>query len=127
MVVRKIKENQFFSILADEVSECSNQEQLSIVIRYVDSDCVIREEFLNFLHCDLGLSGKPLAATVVGGLINHGLHIRNYRGEGYGGAAAISRHINGLSAYIFKINSKALYTHCHSYRRNLVIGASCNI
>ena len=37
LVVRKIKENQFFSILADEASDCSNQEQLSLVIRYVGS------------------------------------------------------------------------------------------
>ena len=53
LVVRKIKENQFFfSILADEASDCSNQEQLSLVIRYVDSDCVIREEFLGISYCD---------------------------------------------------------------------------
>ena len=50
LVNRKIKENHFFSILADEASDCSNQEQLSLVIRYVDSDCVIREEFLGFFY-----------------------------------------------------------------------------
>ena len=38
LVVRKIKENKFFSILADEASDCSNQEQLSLVMRYVGSD-----------------------------------------------------------------------------------------
>ena len=70
LVVRKIKENQFFSILADEASDCSSQDKLSLVIRYGDSDCVIREEFLGFLHCDLGLSGKALAETVLGGLIS---------------------------------------------------------
>ena len=127
LVVRKIKENHFFSILADEASDCSNQEQLSLVIRYVDSDCVIREEFLGFLHCDLGLSGKALAETVLGGLIDLGLDIRNCRGQGYDGAAAVSGHINGLSAHICKINSKAIFTHCHTHRLNLVIGVSCNI
>ena len=100
---------------------------MSLVIRYVDSDCVIREEFLGFLHCDLGLSGKALAETVLGGLIDLGLDIRNCRGQGYDGAAAVSGHINGLSAHICKINNKAIYTHCHSHRLNLVIGASCNI
>ena len=43
LVVRKIKENQFFSVLADEASDCSNQVQLSLVIRYVDRDSVVRE------------------------------------------------------------------------------------
>ena len=128
LVVRKIKENHFFfSILADEASYCSNQEQLSLVIRYVDSDCAIREEFLGFLHCDLGLSGKALAETVLGGLIDLGLDIKNCLGKGYDGTAAVSGHINGLSAHICKINNKAIYPHCHSHRLNLVTGASCNV
>ena len=127
LVVRKIKENQFFSILADEASNCSNQEQLSLVIRYVGSDCVIREDFLGFLHCDLGLSGKALAETVLGGLIDLGLDIRNCHGQGYDGAAAVSGHINGLSAHICKINNNAIYTHCHSHHLNLFIGTACNI
>ena len=60
-------------------------------------------------------------------LINLGLDIRNGRGQGYDGATAVSGHINGLSAHNCKIKSKAIYTHCHSHRLNLVIGASCNI
>ena len=100
LVARKIKEHQFLSILADEASDCCNQEQLFLVIRYVDSDCVIREEFLGFLHCDLRLSGKALAERVLGGLVNLGLDIRNCRGQGYDRAAAVSGHINGLSAHI---------------------------
>ena len=34
--------------LADKASDCSNQEKLSLVLRYVDSDRVIREEFSGF-------------------------------------------------------------------------------
>ena len=98
LVVRKIKENQFFS---DEAPNCSNQEQLSLIIRYVDSDCITRLEFLGFLHCDL--SGKVLAETGLAGLINLCLDIRNCRGQGYDRAAADSGHINGLSAHICKI------------------------
>ena len=127
LVLRKIKENQFFSILADEASDWSNQEQQFLVIRYVYSDCGIREEFLGFLHCDLGLPGKALPQTVLGGLIDLGLDIGNCCGQGYDVAAAVSGRINGLSAHICKINSKAIYTHCHSHRLNLVIDASCNI
>ena len=38
----------YFSILADEVTDVSNREQLSIVIRFVDSGGNIHEEFLGF-------------------------------------------------------------------------------
>ena len=51
----------YISILADETTDCSNEEQLSLVIRLVDNSGEIREDFLGFLHCKLGLSGKALA------------------------------------------------------------------
>ena len=73
------------------------------------------------------MSRKALAETVLGGLINLGLDIRNCHGQGYYGAAAVSEHINGLSAHICKISSKAIYTHCHSPHLDLIIGSSYNI
>ena len=77
ILVKEIKGNRFFSVLADEASDCSNQEQLSLVIRFVDGSGEIREEFLGFLHCDLGLSGKALAETVLNGITNP-RHVRKY-------------------------------------------------
>ena len=56
ILVKKIKEIGFFSVLADEESDCSNQEQLSLVIRFVDGSGAMREEFLGFQRCDLALS-----------------------------------------------------------------------
>ena len=41
LVVRKIKENQLFSILADEDSDYSNQEQISLVVKYVEKVIVL--------------------------------------------------------------------------------------
>ena len=35
----------------------SNKEQMSLDIRYVDSDYNIREDFVKFLHCETGLTG----------------------------------------------------------------------
>ena len=52
-VVNEVKEAKYFSILAD----VSVKEQLSLVIRFVDSESNIREEFLGFIHCVEGTSG----------------------------------------------------------------------
>ena len=127
ILVKEIKESRFFSVLADGASDCSNQEQLSLVIRSVDGSGEIREEFLGFLHCDLGLSGKGLAETVLNSIANLTLDIQNCCGQGYDGASSISGYNNGLSAQILRINEKAIYTHCRSHRLNLVVAASCNI
>ena len=43
ILVKEIKENRFFSVLADEASDCSNQKQLSLLIRFVNGSGEIRE------------------------------------------------------------------------------------
>ena len=75
----------------------------------------------------MGFSGKALAETILTEIGNLTLDINNCRGQGYDGAASVSGHINGLSAHILRINEKAVYTHCHSHRLNLVVAASCSI
>ena len=121
--IQDIKESKNFSILDDEASDCSNQEQLSFVLRFGE----IPEEFLGFLHCELALSGKALAETILTEIGNLTLDINNCRGQGYDGAASVFGHINGLSAHILRINEKAVCTHCHSHRLNLVVASSCSI
>ena len=41
-----------FSIFADEVSVCSNKEQMPLMIRYSGRENNIQERFLKFIHCD---------------------------------------------------------------------------
>ena len=73
------------------------------------------------------MTGKALAETILTEAGSLTLDINNCRGQGYGGAASVSGHINGPSADILTINEKAAYTHCHSHRLNLVMAASCSI
>ena len=55
----------FFSILAGKASDYSDQEQLTFVLSFVSKVGEIREEFFGFLHCELGLSEKALAETIL--------------------------------------------------------------
>ena len=48
-LIRDVKSAKFFSIVADEVTDCANLEQVSLVIRFFDSDKHIIEEFLGFI------------------------------------------------------------------------------
>ena len=51
------------NIIANEVSYVSNKEHISIVRRYhvFTKDVQIHEDFLIFVECDNGISGKVLA------------------------------------------------------------------
>ena len=48
----EIKNAKWYSILCDKVTDTSNKEQVSIVLRVVDSSCDMREEFLEFVTTD---------------------------------------------------------------------------
>ena len=100
---------------------------MSLVLRFVDSDLNIREDFVKFIHCKEGLTGFDLANLISNAITDLGIDIQNCRGQGYDGAGAVSGHTKGLSARILGINRKALYVHCHSHRLNLCVSNSCKV
>ena len=79
---------KFFTILADEVSDCSNLEQVSVVIRFVDKDNNIREEFLGFITVER-ITGEALATALLSWLKAHNIDVSFCRGQGYDGVSSI--------------------------------------
>ena len=45
-----IKEAHWFSIIADEATDVSNKEQLTLCVRWVDKELVIHEDPLELIH-----------------------------------------------------------------------------
>lgn len=39
ILTQDVKKAQFYSVLADEATDCSNTEQMAVVLRFVDSSC----------------------------------------------------------------------------------------
>ena len=66
--------------MADEAADCSNKEQMSVVIRFVDANNDIREEFIRFAECKNGTTGLELAKMILNTLQDFGLDIENCRG-----------------------------------------------
>ena len=123
-IVDEIKDAKFFSILADEVSDCSNIEQMSVVIRFVDRTLTIREEFLGFFPCKLGLSGEAIANSIMKFVEKLGLNMEFCRGQGYDGAGNMAGRVSGAAARIQANNKNAIYVHCGSHILNLCIASS---
>ena len=70
---------------------------MSLALRFVDKDGEVREEFLGFLHCELGLTGKALTETVLTEIENLTLDINNCCRQRYDGATLVSGHFNHWS------------------------------
>ena len=54
-----------FSIMADEAADVSNKENLSLVLRYVDSSKNIREEFVGFRQCGAETTGNAIKELII--------------------------------------------------------------
>ena len=97
----------FFSIIADEVSDCSQTEQLSISLRFVDSVSQIREEFVGFVKCK-STSAENLCHQISSYISDLSLDMNNVRGQCYDGAANMAGARSGVSARILEKYPKAL-------------------
>ena len=81
-----IKRAKFFPLITDEATDCSNKDQLAIVLRFVDESGQVREEFIEFVHIH-SCTGANIAEQLRSLLERLGLHINNIRGQGYDGEA----------------------------------------
>ncbi|CAI6377563.1 unnamed protein product [Macrosiphum euphorbiae] len=115
-----------FSILADETTDISTKEQLSLTVRYIDDDAILHEDFLQFYVIE-SLTGSDLASSILNALSSCGIDCDFLYGQGYDGASNMSGKYNGVQTVIRQKYPKALYLHCAAHSLNLAVSTSCNI
>ncbi|KAL8575955.1 hypothetical protein ACOMHN_027353 [Nucella lapillus] len=125
-ILQEVRTAQHFSLLADEVSDASNWEQLSVVMRFVDSDQKIREEFIGFIKC-ADITGETLFRNLQDQLREWGLDANNIRGQGYDGASNMAGKFKGVKSRFLEENDKALFFHCASHCPSLCVVKACRL
>ena len=80
--------SMFFSLLADETTDASTKEQLTVCLRYV-KDVSICERFFGFREAS-DLTSAGLASKLLAMLTTAGIPVSYMVGQGYDGAAAMS-------------------------------------
>jgi len=65
-IVSKVNESKCFSILADETTDISTSEQLTLCVRYIDKDGNLNEDFLKFIEVE-NLTGSHLSSAILNG------------------------------------------------------------
>ena len=125
-ILEKVCQACYFSFIADEATDISNDEQLSISIRYLDEGSP-REVFMEFHKCVTGVTGEAIADDILLKLKKWQLQLEFLRGQAYDGAGAMAGKSKGAAACIIAKQPKALYTHCASHRLNLCVVKCCSI
>ena len=127
-ILDRVKRAIWYTVIADEVTDVSNKEQLSLVLRYVDPDTVlVREDLISFFECDEGITGSSLAKKITESLESFGLDLGKLRGQSYDGAGNMAGTIRGTAALISAQYPLALYLHCASYALNLTVVKSLDV
>ncbi|XP_046564478.1 uncharacterized protein LOC124273284 [Haliotis rubra] len=130
-IVESCKAAKYFVIIADECSDVSIHEQLSLCLRFLDKDLnrqlVIREEFVGFRHAE-SLKGEAICELLLQFLDDLGLDVQNVRAQCYDGAANMAGKFKGVQARIREIVPDANYVHCKAHALNLaLINSSSNM
>ena len=124
-ITSEVKKAKFYSLLCDEVTDVSVKEQMSVVLRFVDGDCDIREEFVDFIYTDK-ITGEVMASKLRAALDRYGIDLMDCRGQGYDGASNMSS-AGGVQGLLSADNSKAVYMHCNSHILNLCVVQACSL
>ena len=122
-IVCEVNTSPFFTALVDEACDCSNQEQIPIVVRFIYSKHVIREECLG----SEGTGGRALAELIIAKLSEWGIELSRLHGQGYNGAGNMAGRLSGCAAVIAEHYPNALYIHCSSHCLNLCVVAASKI
>ena len=120
-ILRKVRSSLCYTLIADEVTDCSNKKQLCIVIRYAEPQTAsVNVDLFTFLECDSDTTSKALVDKMLGFIRNH-LDPSKMHGQAYNRPSNMSRKTNRAAARISSQYPLALYTHCTSHCLNLVL------
>ena len=120
-MAKSINDSIFYSIMADEVTDCSNQEQFLICFIWVDKDFNTHENFIGIYDVN-NIKADSLVTVTKDVLIRLNIPLSNARGQCYDGAKNMCGIKNGVSNKIISENTKAFLTRCFGHALNLAVG-----
>ena len=120
IICQGVMDAGFFSILCDETRDAGKQEQMSFVVRYVDTSGSIHEHFLRFTHAK-GLNAESLSAYIKDILATCDFDCSKLVSQGYDGASVMSGRCNGVQKRVREFAPCAAYIHCYAHVLNLVL------
>ena len=111
-------EVQYLTIMADEMTDCSNKEQFVDCFRWVNSDFEIHEEFVG-LRDVKRTDAETLSIELKDVLVRLNLSPHKMRGQCYYGASCMAGMKYGVAARLSRDESRAVYTHCYGHALSL--------
>ena len=120
-ICKAVKKAGVYSVLADETKDCSKQEQLSIVIRYVNEETAAQHEhFLTYVHAT-SLNAQSLSTYILDTPKNNGLDPSDIVSQAYDEASVMSGKCSEVQKRIKKVSPEATYVRYYAHFLNLAL------
>lgn len=116
-------------MIADEASDVSRSEQLSVTVRWVSKTYEVHEDTLGLKELS-DTKAATIFKEVKDLLLKCPLSIAQCRGQAYDGASNMSGVRNGAQALFKQEEPRALYVHCLAHSLNLCVqdaSKMCNL
>ena len=122
-IAEKIQMSPFVTVMIDETTDITNKEQVTIVIRRIDEDLGVHEEFLG-LYTVSAIDAATLFGVVKDILCRLNLSWNKLRGQCYDGCSTMSGSRSGVAKRVQEEEPHAIFTHCYSHSLNLAANDS---
>ena len=116
-ILCRMKKSKFYAIMADESTDVSSKEEMSICGRWVE-DGKAMEHFLGIVRAR-EVNAQSLARYLLEFLQEKGLDVKRMRGLGFDGAATMSGAKSGVQLRLRFHTPSALYVHCRCHQLQL--------
>jgi len=101
-ILKQIKQAKYFSVMIDETTDISRQEQVSLVIRYTDDQFNVYERFIGFERT-VEMTGEALFNLLLDWLKKLNLDVKHIVGQSYDGASAMRGEYRGVAARLKEV------------------------
>ena len=122
-IAREFQNTTFYTVMADETTDCSNNEQVVVCLRYVDDAFEIEEKFIGLYSVD-ATDSLTLSLVIKDVLTRLNLTLSKVRGQCYDGASCMSGTKSGVAARLLNEEPRAIYTHCYGHALRLACSDS---
>jgi len=119
-IVQNVLTAKHFAIIADETTDESRKQQMSICLRWTDEDFSVHEDFMGMYEVAKA-DAETLSSLLLDAITRFGLNVKHLRGQGYDGASVMAGNETGVATRITAIEKRAMFVHCSGHCLSLAV------
>ena len=117
-VARSLQNSLFYTVMVDEATDCSNKEQVVLVLRWVDDTLTAHEDTIALYNVP-SISADTLTCVIKDFLCRLNLTLNKVHGQCYDGVSNMSGVRTGVAKQLLDEEKRAVFTHCYGHALNL--------